>query len=143
VYARVLVPTDGSACSDEAIAHAVTIAKSMGAAVLLLFVMDTINARHEGVVNIAEARQSLMTLGRAALERGEQTAAAAGLPASGQLVEGSPADVIIRMSEDYDLVVMGSHGKGILQRLTTGSVTQSVLRRIKRPLLVVRASSPD
>ncbi len=33
MYVRILVPTDGSACSDEAIAHGVAIAKAMGSAV--------------------------------------------------------------------------------------------------------------
>jgi nucleotide-binding universal stress UspA family protein len=90
-------------------------------------------------VNIAEAREALMALGTAVLDRGAQTATWAGVRAAGELIEGSPAEVIVRVSEDFDLVVMGSHGKGILKRLTTGSVTQAVLHRIKRPLLVVRA----
>jgi nucleotide-binding universal stress UspA family protein len=139
MYARVLVPTDGSACSDEATAQAVAIARAMGSTILLLFVMDTLNARHEGVVNIAEARQALIAQGTAVVDRGAQIAASEGVRAIGELVEGSPAEEIVRVSEAFDLVVMGSHGKGFLKRLTTGSVTETVLHRIRRPLLVVRA----
>ena len=139
MYARVLVPTDGSDCSDEAIVHAAAIARAMGSGIVLLFVMDTLSARHEGVVNTAEARQALMAQGRSVLNRGERTAACAGGRVAGELVEGSPAEVIVHLSTQFDLVVMGSHGKGILKRLATGSVTQAVLHRITRPLLVVRA----
>ena len=143
MYAQVLVPTDGSACSDEAVAHGVAIAKAMGAAIVFLFVMDALGARREGVVNIAEAREALTARGGAILNRAEQTAIGAGVPVRAELVEGSPADVIVHRAADFDLVVMGSHGKGILKWLATGSVTQAVLHRVSRPLLVVRAADPE
>jgi nucleotide-binding universal stress UspA family protein len=139
MYARILVPTDGSDCSDEAIAHGLAIAKAMGAAVVFLFVMDTLRARQEGVVNMAEALEALTVEGRTLLDRAEQVATRAGVRASGQLLEGTPAEVIVRRSADFQLVVMGSHGKGILRRLATGSVTEAVLHRIMRPLLIVRS----
>lgn len=141
MYARVLVPIDGSACSDEAAAHGIAIAKAMGAAVVFLFVMDTLSARREGVVNMAEALRALTTDGRSIVGRAERSATDAGVRAAGRLIEGSPADVIVRVSAEFDLVVMGSHGKGLLRRLTAGSVTEDVLHRITRPLLIVRA--PD
>jgi nucleotide-binding universal stress UspA family protein len=138
MYVRILVPTDGSACSDEAIAHGVAIAKAMGSAVVFLYVMDTLSAWREGVVNIAEALRVLKAEGQGMLDHAEATATKAGVRAAGELVEGSPAEVIVRCSTDFDLAVMGSHGKGILKRLTVGSVTQDVMHRIARPLLVVR-----
>ena len=138
MYLRILVPTDGSACGDEAIAHSLEIAKAMGSAVVFLFVMDTLSAWREGVVSMAEALQALTAQGRAILARAEETAFNAGVGVDGELVEGTPADVIVRRSADFDLVVMGSHGKGLLKRLTVGSVTQAVLHRITRPVLVIR-----
>lgn len=138
MYVRILVPTDGSACSDEAITHGVAIAKAMGSAVVFLFVMDTLSTRREGVVNMAEALKALKAQGQAIVDHAEATATKGGVSATGELVEGSPAEVIVRCSTAFDLVVMGSHGKGILKRLTVGSVTQAVMHRIARPLLVVR-----
>ncbi len=137
MYARILVPTDGSDCSEEAIEHGLAIAKSMGAAVVFLFVMDTLSARQEGIVNMAEALEALTVEGRTLLDRAEQVATRVGVRASAQLHEGTPAEVIVRRSTDFQLVVMGSHGKGILRRLATGSVTEAVLHRITRPLLIV------
>lgn len=139
MYARILVPIDGSPCSDEAIAHGVAIAEVMGSLVVFLFVMDTFSARREGVVNVAEAQASLTARGQALLERAERAATEAGVRAAGELVEGSPADVIVRRAAEFDLIVMGSHGKGILKRLAVGSVTTSVQHRIARPLLLVRS----
>lgn len=51
----------------------------------------------------------------------------------------SPADMIAaRVTEpDVDLVVMGTHGRGGLERAVLGSVAESVIRRSPRPVLVV------
>ncbi len=138
MYARILVTTDGSACSDLAIGQGVAIARAMGSTVTFLFVMDTLGARYEGVVNMAEARDALTAQGQAIVRRAEETAADADVRAVGELIEGTPADAIASRSADFDLVVMGSHGKGLLKRLTVGSVTEAVLHRIARPLLLVR-----
>ena len=138
MYARILVPTDGSACSEAAIAHGVEIARAMGSVLVFLHVIDTQSAWREGVVTIAEVRQMLTAQGETVLRHAEETAVGAGVRAAGELAEGSPADVIVDRSTGFDLVVMGSHGKGILKRVLVGSVTHGVLHRIARPLLVVR-----
>ncbi len=105
--------------------------------------MDTLSTRREGVVNMAEALKALKAQGQAIVDHAEATATKAGVSATGELVEGSPAEVIVQSSTDFDLVVMGSHGKGIFKRLTVGSVTQAVMHRIARPLLVVRCRPVD
>lgn len=143
MYERILVPIDGSACSADATTHGVAIAKAMGAAIVFLFVMDGLRARHEGVVNMAEALQALTAQGRMLLDAAERTAADACVQSAGELVEGTPADAIVQRSADFDLVVMGSHGKGILRRLAVGSVTQAVLHRINRPVLIIRCRPGD
>jgi nucleotide-binding universal stress UspA family protein len=76
--------------------------------------------------------------GRAIMQNAEVTAVAAGITAVGELVEGKPIDEIVRRAPEFDLVVMGSLGKGLLERLIPGSVMEAVLHRITRPLLVVR-----
>jgi len=140
MYPRILIPTDGGACSGEVIAQGVAIARAMGSSVVFLFVMDGMSSRREGVVTVADAVRTLSVHGQAILQSAEMTATAAGVAADGELVEGSPPDVIVERSVDFDLVVMGSHGRGLLKQLVLGSVTQDVLHRIARPMLVVRCS---
>jgi nucleotide-binding universal stress UspA family protein len=135
MYRRILVPTDGSACSAGAVEHAVELAKVGGSRVTFLYVMDTARNYHEALMS--EVRRELSDEGERALRHAQGRAADAGVDAHIELVEGDPADVISDYSEDFDLIVMGSHGKGLWRRLTVGSVSQVVLRRLTRPVLLV------
>lgn len=53
---------------------------------------------------------------------------------------GQPVEYIVRQAEkmDADLIVVGSHGQGMLADVTMGSTSRRVLRRCSRPVLVVR-----
>jgi len=53
---------------------------------------------------------------------------------------GNPVEAILEQAEemDCDLVVMGTHGHGILGDAMIGSVSRRVLRHSKKPVLVVR-----
>jgi arsenite transporter len=53
---------------------------------------------------------------------------------------GSPADNILEAVEtgDYDMVVMGTHGHGLLEESLIGSVANEVIQRSTKPVLVVR-----
>lgn len=54
--------------------------------------------------------------------------------------KGIPAGMILEeaRAHDADLIVVGARGLGTLQRITLGSVSESVLRHAKCPVLVVR-----
>ena len=53
---------------------------------------------------------------------------------------GNPAEEILKQVDesDCDLVVMGSHGQGLLEDAMMGSVSRRVIRRCKKPVLVIR-----
>jgi nucleotide-binding universal stress UspA family protein len=53
---------------------------------------------------------------------------------------GNPVDEILLEVENnnYDMVVMGAHGHGVLSDALMGSVSRRVVRRCKTPVLVVR-----
>ena len=55
-------------------------------------------------------------------------------------IEGRPADVVVETARDgqYDLIVVGSHGRTGIQRVLLGSVAEAVVRWADRPVLVVR-----
>ena len=68
------------------------------------------------------------------------------IPACPFLVEkiivkiGNPVDEIVQeaASDVYDMVIMGAHGHGAIAGTVMGSVSRRVLRRCKKPVLLVR-----
>ena len=57
---------------------------------------------------------------------------------SHQVTKGDPAAVISRASKDFDLVVVGSHGREGLDRFLLGSVSHAIVHHVACPVLVVR-----
>jgi len=51
---------------------------------------------------------------------------------------GYPVEEILKLARRHDLVVMGSHGRGILADAVLGSTSRRVLRRCEKPVLIVR-----
>ena len=140
MYRRILVPVDGSSCSDESVAHAGALARALGSEVVLLHVRDTPSVLRDGVVNAAALLEQAQHAGEQALDRA--VSALAGWPAERRLVDGDPAAEITLAAGELDLVVMGCHDAGLLRRLVFGSLTETVLHRVACPLLVVPCSRP-
>lgn len=61
------------------------------------------------------------------------------------LVAGNPVEQILHHTEklDVDLVVMGSHGQGMLAEVMIGSTSRRVLRRCRKPVMVIRLPEPS
>ena len=64
---------------------------------------------------------------------------ATGVSATNRLLSGDPASVILKELEQqkYDLVVIGTHGRGGLAHLLLGSVAEKLVRHSKVPVLTV------
>jgi nucleotide-binding universal stress UspA family protein len=65
---------------------------------------------------------------------------ASGLARAEPLVEvGMPVDRIVAAADehDVDVIVVGAHDKGFLRRLVDPSVSEGVIHRAHRPVLVV------
>jgi len=54
---------------------------------------------------------------------------------------GNPAQAIVSESEDFDLIVLSTHGRTGFKRFLLGSVAEKVLRMAKIPVLVVEDES--
>lgn len=141
---RILHPTDFSTASQPAFAWAVDLAKKNGANLTLVHVMTPIiPMAGEGYIS-PRAWDDLERQVRAHAQKeiGKLIAKArtAGVHAASLLLEGIPADRIVRAarSRGADLIVMGTHGRSGLARLFLGSVAERVVATAPRPVLTVR-----
>jgi len=143
-YHRILVPTDFSSCAEEAWGVAQRLGKTFGSDLVLVHVLvepaafsGAPFARGLGEDVLAEARR----WAERELETWGQRARDAGLRARGQLRAGNAAREIVALATDEraDLIVIGTHGRGGLDRALLGSVADRVIRQAPCHVLSVRA----
>lgn len=141
LYDRILIPTDGSDGVERAVRHAVDLAHAHGATLHALYVVNTagygglpMDASFEGIDEMlrADAEEAVALV--------EAVADDYDVPIETAIIEGSPSREIVRYAEreGMDLVVMGTHGRGGIDRLLLGSVAEKVVRGSNVPVLTVR-----
>jgi nucleotide-binding universal stress UspA family protein len=140
---RILVATDGSPVSADAVALAFDLAAEHGSELVFVHVVPLLDvAPPEAIDDVGNAFVHVPTAHDHELERAAAaTATERGVVATTVLLPGSPAPAIVAHSEscDADLIVVGSHGRGAVASALLGSVSLGVLQASKRSVLVVRA----
>jgi nucleotide-binding universal stress UspA family protein len=135
---RVLLATDLSPASRTATTEAIALAKRESAFLIVLSVVDPRRLRLPGGPFVRRADQE-----HAALLSGVQQivgqARMAGVTATFLVWEGEPAETIMAASEseDADVIVMGSHGRGRIGRLILGSTSARVSQEARCRVIVV------
>ena len=136
---RILLATDLSAASEGAAVQALDLAHDLGADLLIVSVIDPRSLRLPGGrfgVRVDQVRSSRETAAQDLVSRGR----AAGVRVNFLIWDGDPGESIVdaARSEQVDLVVVGSHGRGQVGRFLIGSVSDHVVRHAHCPVLVVR-----
>lgn len=143
MYSKILMPTDGSSLSAKAIEQGLELAKSLNAQVTFVYVVEdptrTFWISPEAVPYGPELIEDLKRAGHKALQAAIQMAEQAGVSAQSKLLEGRPIEAILDEAKNHDLIVMGTHGRSGINRLLLGSVTEGVLHRSEKPVLVIRS----
>ena len=140
MYRHILIPTDGSELAEHGVAHGLALAKSLGAKVSVIFVVEPfpeMTGRFlETVARYVELRREQA---KSVLDGAANAAKEAGVSCETIQAENThPHQGIIAAAEDKgcDLIVMSSHGRSGLSALLIGSVTNKVLTHAKTPVLV-------
>jgi nucleotide-binding universal stress UspA family protein len=138
---RILIATDGSPASREAVEFGLELAEEHDSAVVFVHViplMDRVPMSGFGMVGAVPHEPSEHD--REALEEAEAVAEQQGVRASTKLLRGDTVDEIVAYADnlDVDLIVVGSRGHGPLASALLGSVSRGVLSDSKRPVAVIR-----
>jgi len=141
---RLLIATDGSPAADAALQAGVQLAAEHEGGVVLLHVIDAVDVVAPAfgpiVVNPIEEGdpEDDATLSAAA-----EVARTHGVPFELRLVAGFDYETILATADEIDaeLIVLGSNRHGALGTAFFGSVSKEVLKRARRPVLVVHPTT--
>jgi len=144
MYDRILVPTDGSPSMQSVVDHAIELARLHDAELHGLYVVDTgsyatlpVETAWEGVTEMLREEG---TLAVSELEdmAGEMVVETA-------VKKGNPSRKIVEYTREHDCdtIVMGTHGRGGINRLLLGSVAERVVRASPVPVVTMPVSDTE
>lgn len=142
-FQKILVPIDFDASSEKALATALALAPKDGKVVLFHVVELPSFAYSGSAAVVSDLLGQLERDAQAALEKVVARAKETFPNVEGMLRSGSPAPEIqeaIKQVEP-DLVVMGTHGRKLVDRVLLGSVAEKTVRLSKVPVMTVRIES--
>jgi nucleotide-binding universal stress UspA family protein len=138
VYRNILVAVDGSNHSRAALEHAIELARDQNARLTLITVIPYLAA-----VAVASSAQVMPLQEECFLEILDEAVAMVpqDIGVVRILAHGRPSrEIAARVLEgDFDLIVMGTHGRGRVGEVVLGSVSREVLHRARTPVLLVHA----
>lgn len=143
MFKRILIPTDGSELSAEAVRLGLQFAKEGGASVAFLNVVTPFHVFAANAEMLNDTRADYEKHSRQHAERllGEcqQAARKAGVPSEGNFeINERPYEEIVKAARNADLVVMASHGRSGAKGLLLGSQTHKTITHGETPVLVIR-----
>ncbi len=144
VFDKILVPTDGSEYTKAAVRKAMDLAKLSSGKITALYVMDqTIFTNVPMDTAVMNVYHTLEKEGKNALQFVEELGKETGVSVEIKLAEGIPIKVILELSKEYDVIVMGTLGRTGMSKLLMGSVAERVVRASRCPVMVVRSPEAD
>ena len=149
MFNKILVPLDCSKYAETALKVAIEIAKKFNSSLSLVHV---VSSRKEycrsGITGkiFVKCTQDEVTdkdipkICKALLDTGKNTVIAEGVSVNTILKEGKVVETILNTIKEgqYDLVVMGYKGQGMIKKLFLGSVSNGVIQEAICPVLLTR-----
>lgn len=137
VFHRILVAFDGSADSRAALELATELVRDQGARLTLLTVVpdvpSSVASVNVGPVDLRGGYDEMLREARDALPQD--------ISVTTIIRHGVPAERIVEVAADHDLLVMGTHGRGRFGEVIAGSVSRAVVHSRRGAVLLIRAPS--
>jgi nucleotide-binding universal stress UspA family protein len=145
---KVLVPTDFSDSARHAFRYGLSFAREYRAELVLLHVVENLTVGYASdlfPVPMAEVFQEISGYAKSELAKLAEEAKQKGVAVTELVAQGKPSAEIIRHAaeNDVDMIVLGTHGKGMLDQALFGSTTERVVRRAPCPVLTVRMAGHE
>ncbi len=138
---KILIPTDGSDYSMRAAQYGISIAKMVGAQVVIVFVVDELVLDQISKITERETvERELKEDGKGYVDYVAGLAGKEGVASSSLVEKGRPFERIVHLTKDLnaDLIVMGTYGRRGADRILIGSVAERVIEYVSCPVLVIK-----
>ena len=144
MFSRILVAVDGSPFAERALAQAVDLSKKYDSQLTVVHVVlrrfYAVTPSEAGVLATTVFVKEMESEGKKIIAKSEEFVKASGVAYKCKLLQGVPADEIVRLaqSEKVDLIVLGSRGLTEVRAFLLGSVSDKVTHHAKCPILIVK-----
>lgn len=141
ILKKILVPTDFSEHSTNAVRYGAELAARFGAELHLIHVVETTPIAYgEGAVFVSPETEAELEAAASKQLDDLQIEPADDVQVIRTVNAGNPFVEIVRYAKDStsDLIVIGTHGRGAIAHMLLGSVAERVVRKAPCPVLVVR-----
>ncbi len=138
-FDKILIPTDGSDKAKEATRIGLELAKIMNSEVTAVSVADVSQLQHFAAgPNLVDLERFVEEDAQAAVNHAEEEGKKVGLVIKTVVKKGSAAQEIIKISDDYDLILMSCLGHTGISAFLMGGVAEKVARFANCSVLVIR-----
>lgn len=142
----IVVPTDFSAPSAQALRYGAALAERFSAHLLVIYAdlfMPPVDFTATAAATFDLSREEMVEAAREQLQRLAEENIPRTVPYDVRVVVSGPVDAIFAQASETgaDLIVMGTHGRTGLRRLLVGSVAEAVMRLASLPVIVVHEES--
>ena len=140
MFERILLATDGSIHAKKALTYTRELAEASGGEVIVVHAFEPISPLWGDSIQEEQIKNRLAGAEEITRQAG-QVLEGAGIKVDIEILEGPPADAILRVvdARQPDLIVMGTRGRSEPTSLLLGSVSHRVMAHSKIPVMVVRA----
>ena len=141
---NILYPTDFSDVSLKALDFIKELKECVSEEIVILHVINQHHIEtlriYAGKVNIEELQKELIKDAKRSLLEIKEELKEYGYKVRTIIKIGIPLKEILQTEkeEDSSLIIIGSHGRTNLEEMFLGSISEKVLRRSKKPVLVIR-----
>jgi len=143
-FTNILVATDFSPAADQAVEYAASLARRYGSAIYLTYVVTLdgypLISPEYAAMSLEKRRAEVQTQFRQILKSGELT----GIPFKTVAKEGNLWPTIEESIKtfDIDLVIVGTHGAGTVEKMLLGSGAEEIFRKANVPVLTIGPVTP-
>jgi len=145
MFERVLYPTDFSDAAYRALDCIIQLQMAGTREVIVLHVVDqrdifTMEEHTASPADIARIKQVWEDEIAREMAAITDELTGAGLQVTQRVIYGTPFETILQVEDEYDVsaIVLGSHGKSNIEEMLLGSVSEKVIRKSHKPVIVIK-----